>query len=279
LIKLSQDFYSDGFTPTKASVYLKPVGIPFLSNSFNYDGSPLVIDSLNFKSITQGESKLFPGDTSIGFTGAGYLEVVGNIDDYAKINIPIKTNTPGLFDVWIRGQLKSGVNFNFNLYLDDLLLNSSTNSGASSDDWIWLKGQISISDTLDHILSIQLLNNENTIDKIYIDLSSVYIPSGDGPSYTVSPFYTVHCQVYEVDENLKPTNPLFIYDFKNSFEDIKYQDWYNFNISSLDGSLITFNGNYSIVLFSSGTSESSYPLWDVIFSDEYENSPSGFKKF
>lgn len=279
MIKLSQIFSSDGFVPTKASVYLKPVGIPYSSGNFIYNGTALVIDSLNFKSITQGNSKLVANDTSSGFTGSGYLEVIGATEDYAKINIPVKMNNPGLFDVWLRGQLIIGTSYDFNLYLDGLLLGPTVNSGVASTNWEWFKGQIAISDTLEHILSIQLINTTNTVDKIYIDLTSIYIPTGDGPDYTVSPFYTVHCQVYETDVELKPTSPLFIYDWKNSFDEVKYEDWYNFNINTLDGSIVSYNGNYSIVLFSAGTSESSYPLWDVVHSDEYEEAPSGFKKF
>ena len=277
-VQLAQIFETTE-TPTKASVYLKRGG----SNSgsaFDID-LPKTIDSTNFKTIEQGTHKLILSEDSQQ-TGDGVLSIEPFGPEtsstsgvlYPIVHYPVKTTNPGRFFVHMRVKSPSG-NLQVSLLIDDVIIKEEAFSFSAG--WTWIMMEFALADIDIHHLGIRLEENSSAIDKLYISDDNDPM-SGNGPDFTDSPFITVHMQVYETDGVDTPTNPLKIYDFKNTIDEIAVDDWYNFNISVIDSSIsVNFMGRFALVMSSSGGSDDNYVIWELVDNDEYVLLPSAIR--
>jgi hypothetical protein len=278
------DVYNQ-FVPTKASVYLKRMGLN-LSNYFLLSselGERTSIDATNFYNITQGDYKYILNDNYLGYTGNGFLDIYASTgaNIYPIVNYPVKTDIPHIFYLWIRGQARNGI-FNANILLDDIVIKTIRETLLIADNtWRWFDTSFVLPDTEEHRLGIQVLNRENTLDKLCLSgtNTSVDIPTDEGFRLTTSPFFTIHMQVYRVDENYNVLNKFDVYDYKNSIDEIIQDDWYNFNIKELSSlspsdSSLDYSERAAIVLSSSGAYAENFVLWELVDNDEYRNEPS-----
>jgi len=273
--RLSQSFSVNGsYIPTKVSLYLKKVG--YNVNKYFDISEDVSIDASNFSSIEENGNYVIFSDTDADFTGNGYLSVIENTSvselfDYAVY--PIKTSTPDGYNLWLRIKNPNATT-NIDILIDENVVNTFSQVSATTD-WTWIELSFIIPDTDTHHLGIQMKDIGSFLDKLYISDSSS-TPSGYGPDLTESPFTTVHVQMYETVDYL-PTNPLLIYDYKTTLDSIIVDDWYNFDTRSIDGSVIVFSGDNSIVLSASGGSNKNYVIWEMVDSDEYDFLPSAIK--
>ena len=276
-VKLAQIFsVNDRFVPTKASVYLRPK----LNNESSYFSfsDNISIDSLNFSSLSQGTNKLIADDTTLGFCGGGYLsaDVLDGTGSYASVSYPIQVSSSGQYRLWLRTRTSTG-SFRSNIFLDDVDIGNIDNL-SSIASWEWNSLVIDINDTNLHTLEIQPTIDGSIIDKVYITSDVSESVSGDGPDFSVAPYITVHARLYTVDSNNRPITPLFIYDYITTISDLKTDDWYNFDLNFLDSSRsISFSDSYALVLYSSGSSDDKYVVWEITDADEDADGPSAIK--
>ena len=214
-----------------------------------------------------------------GYTANGYLfteEISSNSSatDWAIVNYLIKADAANNFRLYLRGQSDSA-NFKASILLDDRIANTIDNTGIGTS-WTWVNSEIVLPDTKIHTLGIRIEENTAKLDRVYLDKDSAS-PSGNGPSLSVSPFVTIHLQIYETKSS-EPTTPLFIYDWKTTLDEITADDWYNFDITFLGGvRSIAFNSSYAIVLSASGGTETNFVIWELLDNDEYAALPSVIK--
>ena len=284
-LRLAQEFDVNAeYLPSKASIYLKRVG----KNSSNYwsiyNTVKTVIDATNFSTINYGRNIVIFEDSLSNFTGNGYMILVGDMyADYSTINYPIRGIVSDTFNLWIRCASFNSSIFKADIFLDGQKMKTINEiiSDPSVSEWSWVNTILVIPDTKEHILGIQIKENEAAIDKIYIDASSS-IPYSEGPGYGESPYLTIHMKIYDSDEGV-PNNPLlYIYDYKNSITQVVQSDWYNFNINVLDVSQgytesSDFEGSYFLVVSCSGNTYDNFVVWEMMDNDEYMTLPSAFR--
>lgn len=189
---------------------------------------------------------------------------------------PIKSTLssfPETYKVWLRVRSVYGL-FSAGIYLDSVLKDSAYSTSISSE-WSWISSTLILEDSNIKELGIKIHSFGSELDKVFITPeSSGVIPSGLGPLFNPSPYITVHAKIYKTD-NLLPSVPLYIYDYKNSLENIIANGWYNFDTNFLDNAWSeSFYGKYAFVLFSAGTNHNQYLIWDQENSDEYTGNPS-----
>ena len=283
-LRLAQEFSVDQkYVPSKASMYLRRVG----KNNYNYwpiyNTRKNVIDATNFSTIDYGENLIVFDDSVSGFTGNGYMNLNSdNFSTYSVVNYPIRAFVSDTFNLWIRCMSSNSSTFQADILIDGVEFRTINDvvSDPSDSKWEWIRTSIVIPDTQEHILGIRIKENGAKIDKIYIDASDS-VPYSEGPCYGESPYLTVHVRVYgSIDD--KPGLPLFIYDYKNSIDQIVQNDWYNFNVGVLDTShgyilASDFIGNYFLVLSCSGNTYDNFVVWEMSDNDEYLMLPSAFK--
>ena len=157
-------------------------------------------------------------------------------------------------------------------------------------DWQWVNTTLVLPDIVEHILGIKIKGDNVLIDKIYIE-DTTNTPYGEGPDYTLSPYFTIHMKVYnseKIDPSVstvvtgEPNLSLYIYDYKNSISEVVQDDWYNFNISVMGNThgytqASDFDGNYFLVMAVTGYSSSNFVVWEFVKSDEYLSSISAIK--
>lgn len=276
-LRLAQLFDISGiFIPTKASLYFKRIG----SNSSSYFDldSNVSIDATNFSFLSQESNKIIIDDRVSGYTGNGYMRTQSvSGDTWSVIGFPVKTTTPNGFNLYIRGRSTSG-QFNADVLIDDVRVDQI--SSVASGLWEWFSSSFTLPDIESHSLEISMKEDATLIDKIYIS-TTASIPTGNGPALTDSPYMTVHVQVYESNGN-EPTNPLLIYSYKNSLDDVIIDDWYDFSLTGLNDSAVsTFNNSYSfsysLVLAVSGGTRKNFIVWELVDNDEYGLLPSAIK--
>jgi len=273
-VKLAQIFgVYDQFVPTKASLYLRPkLNDPSSVFLFSDDVS---IDSLNFSSLSQGVNKLVPSETVVDFTGTGYLsvDVFDETGSYATVDYPIRASSTGQYRLWLRTRTSTGI-FRSEVFLGGTSVGNINNLAATAS-WEWNSTIINIENTDTNILKIQPTVDGSFIDKIYITSDTITAPVGAGPDISASPYITIHVRLYTVDNNDIPVDPLYVYDYITTIFDLKTDDWYNFNLNFLDSSrAVSFSDKYALVVYSSGSDESRYIVWEISDADEYIDGPS-----
>ena len=273
-LRLAQLFdVSGAFVPTKASIYLKRIG-ENSSSYFDLD-SDASIDATNFSSLTQGYNKIVLDDEVAGYTGNGYMRVQSTTagNSWPVIKFPVKTTTPDGFHLYIRGRSSSG-QFNADILIGGVRVAQISEVAAGT--WEWFSSSFTLADTELNTLEIRVEEDIALLDKIYISTTAA-VPTGEGAAFTGSPYLTAHLQVYESNGN-EPTNPLFIYSYKNSLSDITIDDWYDFALTGLDDSAaLTFDNSYSLVFTTSGGTNENFIVWELVDNDEYLLLPSAIK--
>lgn len=267
------------FVPTRFSAYLRKIGRNY-RDYFVIDNS-VIIDSTNFKNIEWGNNKVYLNDIDDSFTGNGYMQYYDNSGStYSQLKYPIATEEPGGHTLWLK-LLNNNLAYDIDIYLNDDLV--SNINGVMAAGWRWVNADIVIPDNTVYNLGIALKSNGLCLDKIYIG-SDTSDPNINEPDYTLSPYITSHFQIYDVNDSFIPINRLDIYDYKNSIEHIKYDDWQNFLINNLNvNSSERFNNNYyAAILSTSGGSTDNIIIWDVVEADydpydPYDILPAIFK--
>ena len=282
-LRLAQEFEVNGeFVPTKASVYLRRVG----SNSRDYwslyNTEPVVIDATNYSSIsTRSGNILYFADTVGGSTGNGYMILHNdNLSRFPVVCYPIKAVNDDTYDLWIRCISLESNTISMEILLDGEVVRTlnETLGDPSAEQWQWVNTTVTIPDNQEHSLGIRIKEKQCAIDKIYIGVDSE-TPYAEGPNETVSPYVTIHMQLYESSNN--PSNPLLVYDYKNTINQVVQDDWYNFNITRLDDdgnvSAATYGDNYFLVMSSAGGDVDNFVIWETVDNDEYMSFPSAIK--
>ena len=283
-LRLAQEFdVNNLYIPSKASVYLKRVG----SNTLNYwpiyNTTPTVIDATNFSVISATGNIVTFEDSLSDFTGNGYMYMnSADFSSFKSVDYPIRAIASDTFNLWIRCITTETTTFQADILIDGVHSKTinETITNPSDSIWTWVNTTLVIPDTREHVLGIKIKESGAAIDKIYIDASD-NIPFSEGPDYGESPYLTVHMRVY--DSYLgSPNNALFIYDYKNSINQVVQSSWYNFNINVLDSahgytSSSDFTGNYFLVMSCSGTTHDNFIIWEMVDNDEYFTSPSAFR--
>lgn len=294
---LAQEFdISQEYVPSKTSLYLKRVG----KNLFDYwllnPSNKTVIDATNFCEIKQKINQVILRDKQSGFTGSGYLQLLPveyiriingeNDSSYSEIEYPVKAYKPSRYYLWLRGLgsfdvNNSGIdNFKVDILIDGNIVYTISDI-LSYEQWDWVQAEFVLPDTNIHTLGIRIKEKYAAIDKIYID-TNYKQPFSEGPEYSIAPYLTSHLRVFEGEGKKYPVKQLYIYDHKNSINDIIEDDWYNFNIKVLDERYdydikFHWDGNYFLVLNVSGSNSSNYLIWDSQPSNEYLGNISAFK--
>jgi len=273
-VRLAQIFgVYGGFTPTKASAFFRP---NLVTEGTFFEISPNVtIDALNFSSITQSSNKIIPEDDYANFTGSGYwtVEEFDASSSYPSANYPIHATTVGTYNIWFRTRGSGGV-LTIEVRLDGDLIGTISDIAAPAG-WDWNSISHTLPDTGEHTLNVSILVGDAAIDKIYITSNLVEIPVGLGADYSNSPYITVHAQLYTVDLYDNPDMPLFTYDYKTTLDELKTDDWYNFDMHFLDESrAVESQDKYALVVFSSGSNDLEYIVWEMSDADPYIDGPS-----
>jgi Concanavalin A-like lectin/glucanases superfamily len=289
---LGQNFKATSYSPSKASVYLRPVGES--SGFFNVSStSDTVIDAANFRSYYQGYTSIVFSNNTSGSTGSGCLSIIGGSGpsstglssialsqlaalslnllsevsfdtgsasgDPANIIFPIHPSTDGQYYLNLRIKGYSSVAIYLNNYY------SGQVTGISSD-WHWVHIPIIFSNTQLQYLLLQFLQGGLLIDKLVISKYS-YNYSGTGPSYSDAPYVTLHSSLFNTVNNI-PSVQIDSYDAINTFDHVKQEGWYNFYISPINNS-ISLSSNMGITVTASGNSYDNYVIWDVSNSYSY----------
>tara|TARA_Y100000310_G_scaffold57488_2_gene52685 strand:+ start:12214 stop:14238 length:2025 start_codon:yes stop_codon:yes gene_type:complete len=297
-MRLAQEFNVRGeFVPSKTSIYLKRSG----NNVFDHfpiendNNNP--IDATNFQSIKQKSNKIIFNDTVPGFTDNGYMQFLGgsvvplhgNLDsDYPIITYPIKVIDEGVYTLWLRARVEdenpsaSGTQMPFvaDIMLDNVVVTSIVKN-IFDNEWVWVSAKFTFADTIKHNLGIRIKGENNLLDKILITADNRE-PFLEGPPILVHPFITTHLKVYEALGGDYPVNPLYMYDYKNSIDEVINDDWYNFNINIIDPVLgyaneSDFPDNYFLVFSTSGNTNDNYVTWELVDNDEYTDLFSAIK--
>jgi len=281
-VKLAQIFdVYESFTPTKASVYLKPYGVPTGDTYWDIT-SGAVVDSLNFSDIEYGTNKIIASEDFATYTGKGFMEYVyiDNSLNYSEIKYPVKTMSTGNYTIALRMKSRVGATAAAGILWDGTSVGTVTSGGVIGDtDWHWYSGNIAVSSTATSTLGIELQERYSGLDKIYISpVASYVVPVGTGPVLSIAPFITVHAQLFQVTSE-GPTYALDIHDFKTTLTEVITDDWYNFDLNFIDSSLVTTlsDDSYAVVLFTSGNDDDKFILWEWGEGDEYTCGPSSFK--
>ena len=268
-VRLGQIFnITDGkdgdFIPTKASLYLKRIG-ENARDYFYIEDDPVVIDATNFSAIYQGVSKIIFDECYEDFTGNGYMRCLELADPYSGFSIlqyPIKVESAALYHLWLRVYSTNVTDIDtINIYLDNDNI-QKIDISSTTEEWHWVHTTIVIHDNLEHVLGISLEEENFSLDKIYINVNNV-VQSGNGADYTESPFLTTHVKIHELDTSINMLNPLFVYDYKNSIDEIKRDDWYNYDTTVLLDSVSFDFVYYAIVFTVTGGDEQNSITWEL----------------
>jgi len=267
--KLAQIFPVYGsFIPAKASVGLKTS--LYANSDYFIFGNQLVIDSTNFSAITGSSNSVIFNDSVVANTGKGtilFSQQDASSSIYPILHYPINFDTINTYDVYIR-VYKLG-NVTIKLFLNNTEIDSSVVPLAG---WGWHNVSLNISSIGLHSIGISSDNNAY-IDKIIIQDTAEAAPVGLGYNYSVSPYVTLHCLLYSVANDL-PQDQYNVYSYKTSIGEIKQDGIYNFDISPIDNTVISYTDLCALVLVSTGSYYLNYISWDLLDSNEYALEPS-----
>jgi hypothetical protein len=299
-LRQAQEFWVYGYyVPSKASIYLKRAG----KNIANYwtlsSTTEVIIDASNFSTIDQAEEKIILDDVIDNYSGNGYMVVSPSTAGFGQdpshyrsmphqageIKYPIVSTTAEEYYVWIRYSSDFiedisayGLSCSCDVLIDGEVI-GSVEGEVVSGSWRWDYVKLVIPDSQPHILSLRPTSQGTAIDKISI-AANMHTPVGRGHTNSTSPYLTLHLKMYKGEGTAGFIEQIYVYDYKNSIDDVIQDDWYNFDISLLDtsiGQYITprdFNDNFFIVLSTSGYNSKNFVLWELVPSDPYGSERS-----
>ena len=284
-IKRAQIFdINDSFTPTKASLYLRRSGSDAASFFTISDVTPLVIDASNFLNLQQNGYRFIFSDTYSDYTGNGFLEVVkGNSSSrYPIVEYPVRATNSGLFYLSVRGQALM-TEYSFDVLIDNTVVSSVSETFAlPSTTWRWFNATFVLPDTQTHTLGIRMNKEETTLDQLYISMieNPTLFVDNYSSSLSISPFVTLHANLNEVDNDYNILGRFFVYDYKNSIEDIRGDGWYNFDLQSFGSNVPDFSEKAAIVFSTSGDNMTNHIVWELSTAEDgnpYYLLPSAVK--
>lgn len=271
--KVSQIFPVYGnFVPSKVSAHLK-TSLHMNGRIFFHEGDNVVIDSTNFSSLEQGGYKTILGDSFSGYTGKGYMEISNvSTGSYPIINFPIKVDTSAIYYFYLRVR-NPGVGLTVIAFLDDIL-SFNQNYPAVGAAWSWVRVDLLLNAGTEYKIGFQLQDSGSMIDKIVMT-DIIAIPVGSGPSYSLSPYLTIHMRLFSVNSDTLPDSQYFIYDYKTTILEVVQDGWYNFNIKFLhDNGIAAYSDLCALVLSATGSHNRNFIFWDLTDSTEYAIEPS-----
>ena len=263
-MKSAQIFISPIEPVSRASILLKTAGLRD-SGYFTAGAMSLSIDSLNFSRLQQGDNKIIAYDIIADYTGNGYIQTktAPPAITYASVYYPVSF-TGGGYRIWVRCATPSAASFSCEVMIDGGAI-GTVDSGAIVG-WEWLYIDIGVLSG-SHELGLKPVIDGLAIDKICIVNNMVDIITGSGPSFTESPFVTLHSMVYKVVADV-PTDAMYIYDYITSLEEVRSDGWYSVDLNFLDPSLSdSFTDKSALVVFSAGSDNSQYIIWSSALAD------------
>jgi len=274
-VKLAQVFgVYDQFVPTKASVYLRQKtyeNIPYIL----IDGG-VAVDALNFSELSQGTNKLLPSTTFADYSGHGHLYVdeFDSTGPYGIVEYPIKASSVGDYNIMFRCR-KADNPFVMRVYFDDVLIDTINENMVATGVWNWFFITVEIPDTEIHTLGLSLREADSALDKII--MSSEWLTLDTVNNYADA-YITIHTNLYTVDTDNRPDSEMYIYDYKTTIDEVRTDDWYNFSLNFLEESrAIDFEDKHALVLYSVGSNQNKYIVWEMLDADEDTDGPSAIK--
>lgn len=262
LKSIAQTFITNGdYVPAKASAFLRNAG-----DSKSAFVLPSVIDATNYREIKQGKLFLILDDDAES-TGSGCLSVISSSiltaedADCPTITYPIQSDNDGKYYLYARIKGTGTVIVYINGF-------EYTTIVGNSSSWHWIATSIIVPDQTSHEMKLRFIDVGVKLDKII--LSPVLSPpTGEGPSYTQSPYITLHGRLARVVSGL-PITYFQTQSSINSYDTLTKEGWYNFDLTIFDGYETLPETDFAFVLTASGASSSHYAVWDE--ANEVTNS-------
>jgi len=239
------------------------------------DRNFLYNDGDGTENLAYPNSELIFEDEIGDFTGNGHItsrESSYSTTDYPTINYPIRSLVPDNYNVWMRCRTGSEDISGSSVFVADILLDGiivkEISTVIADGEWSWVNTTLVLPDIRQHILGIKIKENLSKIDKIILSADTDFTPEGNGPPQLSSPYVTIHLKVYDSD-GFAPTDPLNVYSYKTTLDEVIQDDWYNFDISFTDTVVSEYGQSLFLVMSSSGANLDNFVLWEVVDSDEY----------
>lgn len=244
---------------TKASVFIRTVGSTEDSASFLIpQNGNLIFDAANFSKLEQGSNSIVFDNSISGFYGTGYLKSIYNQGSYSVVSYPVSSEKAGKYNLFLRVRTDSSTLFNCSILINGID-NANISTTIVNNQWVWVSCSIVIKDNKPFTLSIRPETSDGYIDSVLISNQSS-VPS---VIEYQKRFNTLHFKMFSLNNDLSINQSLPIYAYKTTREEITGDNWYNFELSPLYGnSSVDFTDKYAAALFVSGSSPSSYLIWD-----------------
>lgn len=258
---------------TKISVFLRLVGQAQTAACFTIaEEGGVSIEAGNFASLTQGNPSAVFDIEGSDYLGSGYIRMQSQVGSgtvsWPTLVYPVCAEKTGQHTVFIRVKSTSVSTTAFSF---DVSINGGTEvshtSSVSTSAWTWIPITIVIptSDKLD--LHITPKTSNVIFDSIHIS------KSGTVPSTIEydSEFITLHFRMYEVDSSSNIIADIPVYKYKTTIDEVVDDNWYNFSLEALPGnSSLDFDSYYASALFSSGSNDKQYLIWD--YAEDQDNT-------
>ena len=255
------------YLPTKCAAHLRPAGSPKPAFAI-VPGVQTVIDACNYRSLsnpvggTYSTISLDGGYTGIGCMTSGFATTSVQSDAHSvSISYTVQSLMDGKYYLYARLlPILSGSTVN--VYIDNHLI---TTLSVVSGGWNWNAAAFVMPDTHIHTITFKFLQSGIAFDKFYIS-NVAESPAGVGPNYTTAPYVTVHAKLSSTANGL-PIGGLNQSYAINTYDDIRREGWYNFDLTQQ--STPTLTDRYAIQIISVGSSFEHYVTWDT--SDKVTN--------
>lgn len=245
--KLAQSYSTSVTEISKASLFLKPVGL----SDFVDISSDVTLDAANISALNIDTLSVdFKDDTD--FTDSGYMSFRGS--GTSGVSYAIKNAPATKITCWMRVKTTTGTSFSANFKIDGQTF--ASHSYTISTSWSWVSFNFSIPDLNKHTFEIWPTVGNVCLDKLYFTTTGT-VPTGTG-SASISKYTTIHIRVYNSSSNL-PSVYVGKYSATSSILST-VDDWYNFDLSISPTTSKT--STQFIVACASGASSNQYVLWE-----------------
>lgn len=254
----AQSFENPNNAPfSKATVRLWNVNAPPLQR-FQIGGDAVFIDALNFAKLVRGGRNIRHNPFSPSSTGSGSLSFLGSNGSSGdtKIVFPCQVEEAGLY--YLTFSFRSvDVNISYKLWINNDLVADDTAPNAAFGTYENFTVPIVIPDERPFELSF---STSTSLDLDYLCVSKT--SSIPAVNYVQKPYITLHAGIYALAGG-SPASLQQCYDVKTTYSDLDLDDEYNFNVSAFSGSTVNYSQDFAFSLFSVGSTESSYLVWDT----------------
>ena len=263
--------------PPKVSAYLRPVGsasgtswvVPSDEDTY------VTFDATAVRYVEQGSAHTVVHDQIVDHTCGGYMRFRnggGGTDPY--IYYPIKLEkSGGLVEMTFRLRATATGIVNVKITLDGEVVSTGTFGIAATGVWYAPALDFVIPDNKEHEVGISMVHETSGedayLDLLVLTLGTFSVGSFDFDDLLTPPYVTVHSKVYILGPDGLPSSEVAIYDTKNTLDDIKTDDWYNFRTSPLPPltSIEDDGSDYAFAIFTSQDIADHYVIWDLANED------------